>query len=136
MNDIVLPVTSDVSQIDGLEFKDGTTKLAVTIDNFYRIMQVTPPYQRIHFNLMKWRPEIHDGDEIRAWTDTDESASRHYIEANFHIHNKDKHLDALRLLFRDREVNPLMDLIESFAWDGENRCELFLPAIMKASDTA
>ena len=135
MGDLILPTSDDLLTVDGLEFKNGSTKLVATIDNFYRIMSQSPQYDGVHFNVMTGRPEVHENSIIRNWTDADESESRHYIEANFHIHNVMKHQDALRILFRRREYNPLMDLVESFTWDGENRCEIFLPAIMQAADT-
>lgn len=135
MSDVILPVSSDLSAIDGLEYKAGSTKLATTIDNFFRIMSSAPQYTGIHFNVMTGRPEVHDGQLIRSWDDADEAESRSFIERCYHIHSLSKHNDALQMLFRQREYNPLLNLVESFTWDGENRCEIFLPAIMKADDT-
>lgn len=136
MNDIVLPDSSIIEAVEGLEYKAGSKQLVTSIDNFLRIMTSAPQYEGVHFNLMTGRPEVHDSSGVRNWTDTDESESRHFIETNFHIHNDSKHQDALKILFRNREYNPLLNLVESFEWDQENRCEMFLPSIMNAPDTA
>ena len=135
MSDLILPNPPDLSAIDGLEYKTGSTKLSTTIDNFFRIMSSAPQYTGIHFNVMTGRPEVHDGQLIRSWDDADEAESRSFIERCYHIHSLSKHNDALQMLFRQREYNPLLNLVESLTWDGENRCEIFLPAIMKADDT-
>ena len=127
-------VPADAADGVGLEL-DPKGKPLKTIQNFLQIMLSEPSYNRIHYNLMTGRPEVHDGDRKRNWTDTDEAESRAFIESKYRIYQDAKHGDALRMLFRQREYNPLMDLVETFTWDGENRCEIFLPAILKADDS-
>ena len=114
---------------------DSTGKPLRTIPNFYQIMVHAPFFTGVHFNLMTGRPEIHEDGTKRNWTDADEAIGRAYIEREYGIYHNAKYQDALRMLFRQREYNPLIDLVETFRWDGENRCEIFLPAIMKADDT-
>ena len=121
---------------DGADLEyDRRGKLLPTIHNFFQIMQHEPAYRRIRFNLMTGRPEVQTEDGPRNWTDADEAESRNLIELNYQIHNPAKHQDALRMLFRRREYNPLIDLVESFEWDGNRRCESFLTDCLKADDT-
>lgn len=106
-----------------------------TIENFYAIMDKDVWYSGVRFNLLANRPEIHKDGQITAWTDADEAASKGYIESKYKIHSEGKHADALRLLFKNREYNPVQDLVDSLKWDGTNRIESFLTEWAKADDT-
>ena len=106
-----------------------------TINNFFIIMQNEPFYQRLRYNLMTCRPEVHEDGQIRSWTDTDDAKSRCLIEQRYHIHSRDKHSDALRMILREHEYNPLLDRVLSITWDGENRMEHFLSRWLKVEDS-
>lgn len=111
--------------------KDGKGNVLKTAENIHRIMTYDPKYKLIRYNMVTDNAEIQVNDAygnptIKAWTDADEAESRTYIEHRYGISNRDKHGDALRLLFREREYNPIIDLIEPVKWDGESRCENFL----------
>lgn len=81
--------------------------------------------------------EMKDGElVIRKWSDTDEAASRNYIEAQFGLYSKDKHNDALRLLFAERTYHPIKDIVDSLSWDGKNRIEHFLSKWLLVEDSA
>ena len=122
----------------GLE-KDAKGNVLKTTDNIYRIMQYDPMYRFIRYNLITANAEVQrerNGETvIESWTDADEADSRRYIEKNYGIFQLNKHTDALRLLFRDREYNPIIDLIEPVKWDGEERCERFLTRWGKCEDS-
>lgn len=111
----------------------------VTIDNFLTIMQNDRHYDGIRYNVLSQRAEIHSTVEgeviIQPWTDADEASSRNYIESAFGLYGKDKHEDALRILFKEREYNPIIDIIDSVRWDGVNRCEEFLVRWALCDDT-
>ena len=111
-------------------------KVLPTINNFLQIMTHDPPYEHIFYNQMTCRPEVHSDRGIRTWTDADEAESKLYIEQTYHLHNDRKHLDALRIFFRQREYHPLMNLVESFSWDKAPRCESFLRDVMRCDDNA
>jgi len=120
--------------------EDGKGKVMQTADNILKIMRFDPKYRWIRYNLMTDNAENQTDDKdgnpvIKAWTDADEADSRIYIEREYGIANRDKHSDAMRLLFREREYNPIIDLIEPVAWDGVERCEHFLPRWGKTEDT-
>ena len=87
-------------------------------------------YNAIRYNEMSGSAEVHtvsNGElKITKWTDTDEAASRHYIETTYGLYNVQKHTDALRILFAKRAYNPIIDIIEGVKWDGVERCEHFL----------
>lgn len=115
-------------------------KPLATISNFLAIMEHDQQYQGVRFNELTGQAEIHVITEAgepdnRDWRDSDDSASREYIERVYKLHNVSKHNDALQLLFKKRSYNPLLDLVESLLWDGENRCEQFLTRWMKAEDS-
>lgn len=107
----------------------------ITIDNFLLIMRNDPYYEGVQFNLLMNAPEIHSDGSIRRWSDTDEAESRHYIETAYNIHSENKHFDALRILFRDREYHPIQDIVDDLKWDGTNRIESFLAKWMLADNT-
>lgn len=115
--------------------------VANTADNILRIFRYDPKYRYIRYNLVTDSAEIQGADRdgepvIKKWTDADEADSRCYVEKHYGISSRDKHGDALRLLFRAREYNPIIDLIEPVKWDGENRCEMFLTKWGKCEDSA
>ena len=113
---------------------------AETISNFYNIMLCDLEYRNIRFNVISGRAELPkkttSGDEIiDAWDDTDDATSQHYIEETYHLYAPQKHQAALRMLFREREYNPIQDLVETIEWDGKNRIENFLHEWMCVEDT-
>lgn len=120
--------------------KDSRERVMPTTDNFLKVMQFDPKYKYIRYNLMtdagETQTEDKDGNAvIKTWSDADEAESRRYIESEYGISNRDKHADALRLLFKNREYNPIIDIIESIEWDGIERCEDFLPKWGKTENT-
>ncbi len=111
-----------------------------TIQNFLSIMMIDSRYRNIQYNLISNQAEVvvtkANGElELRKWTDTEEAMSRNYIEETYKLYSVQKHSDALRILFHQREYNPIIDLINTFQWDGENRVEHFLTRWMGAEDT-
>lgn len=122
-----------------LQANPKTGKPEITIENFYRIMSSDNVYNDIRYNEMSDCAEIHsivDGKlKIKKWTDTDEAKSRSYVEATYGLYNREKHTDALRMLFDSRKYNPVIDIIEGIEWDGEERCEQFLTKWAKCEDS-
>lgn len=110
-----------------------------SISNFFSIMNCDPYYRSVRFNLITNQAEVvrreHGEDVLTAWSDVDDSASRDFIEREYHLYSVQKHTDALRMLFKEREYNPIIDLVESIQWDGENRVEHCLTKWMKAEDS-
>lgn len=102
-------------------------------------MSADVTYNNIRYNEVLDGAEIHrivDGKlSIRKWTDTDEAKSRSYIESTYGIYSKDKHTDALRMLFESRKYNPIIDIIDGIEWDGVERCEEFLTKWAKCEDS-
>lgn len=128
-----------VQEIKGnLEWAGNT--LAKTTNNFLEIMLHDRRYSDIRFNVVANNAEVQEPDPdgaptLRRWCDADEAGSRAYIEKVYGLYARDKHQDALRLLFRKREYNPIKNLVESIRWDGEERCEAFLRRWADAEDT-
>lgn len=120
---------------------DKTGAPAETIANFLAVMRLDPRYSGIRYNLISNRAEVTTTDEdgtqaLHDWDDADDSASRNYIEEQYKLYSPQKHTDALRILFREREYNPIKDLVETFHWDGVSRCRSFLTKWLHADDSA
>lgn len=124
--------------------RDSMSKPMPTIFNFKSIMLQKEFYENVRFNVLANCAERHittvkNGQkivEIHKWTDADEALSKEYIEQNFGIYSDKKHYDALRILFRERSYNPVIELLKGLPpWDGEERCEHFLTKWAKADDT-
>lgn len=113
---------------------DGRGRPMITIDNFFMVMKHDDKYKNIRFNQLKNAPEITEGGEIKRYSDADASESRRYIEKKYHIHSKDKHRDALAVLFDHRKYHPVRALIESVKWDGVERIPTMLAKWMKCED--
>lgn len=107
-----------------------------TTENFVRIMLQDRQYEQVRYNELSGRAEIHNSkDGIRKWSDADEAYSRNYIEHQYGLYSKDKHADALRILFNERKYNPIIDIVDHIEWDGVNRCEHFLSKWAKVEET-
>ena len=115
---------------------DGKGVPMPTMDNILKIMREDLHYSNIHYNLLTNCAEIHCNGEIVRWSDTDEAESLHYIESKYGIYADRKHADALRILFREREYNPILDIVDALEWDGVERCEEFLIKWAKVDDSA
>jgi predicted P-loop ATPase len=121
--------------------RDNSGKPEVTIQNFKHIMLSDKQYECVRFNELANYPEKHIIDpltgklSIERWRDVDEASSKEYIEAQYGIYSDKKHYDALRILFHERSYNPVMDILKTLQWDGEERCEHFLTKWAKADDT-
>ena len=102
-------------------------------------MQMDKHYDQVRYNELSDSAEIHrvrDGEiEIKKWDDTDEAKSRNYIESTYGMYSREKHSDALRMLFDERRYNPIIDIIENVKWDGIERCEQFLTRWAKCEDS-
>lgn len=118
---------------------DKRGNLLCTTENFALIMKNDRYYANIHYNELSSRAEIHTTKngklDIKKWTDTDEAKSRSYIESTYNLYSKDKHGDALRILFEERSYNPIIDIVDSLKWDGTPRCSSFLNKWGKVEDS-
>ena len=118
---------------------NGKGKPDLTIGNFFSIMSQDKHYDSIRYNELSGNAEVHTMRngvlKIEKWNDTDEAKSRNYIEDTYGLYSKDKHSDALRMLFEARSYNPIIDIIEGVKWDGIERCEQFLNRWAKCEDS-
>lgn len=130
-----ISVPQFVSEIDLI--RDGNGRAMQTIENVYRVMRNDPFYAGVKFNIVRNAPEVQFGNppQIRRWSDTDAAESLRYLEDKYKIYSSEKHTAALRLLFRDREYNPIIDVLSTVRWDGKERCEDFLCKWAKADNT-
>lgn len=112
---------------------------ADTIANYFNIMCCDPFYKTVRYNSLTAQAEVirtlPNGQKIQtAWTDTEDAESKHFIESTYHLYSPQKHTDALRMFFKQREYNPIIELVECIQWDGQNRIENFLTRWMLAED--
>ena len=114
---------------------DGKGQPLSTIDNFLLILRNDKKFESLRFNQLSYSPEhIVDG-KTEHWQDKDDSWARLYIEQKYHIHNKEKLEDALRVLFAEREYHPIKQIIESAEWDGVSRIQTLFIKWLKCEDT-
>lgn len=106
-----------------------------TIDNFLKIMRGRFEYSGIRFNVLRNSPEITRNGEICRWSDADAAQSRNFCETNYGLYSDKKHTDALRILWKEREYNPIQDIVDALEWDGNERIVHFLSRWAKVEDT-
>lgn len=106
-----------------------------SIENFLKIMRGRFEYSSIRFNVLRNSPEITRNGEICRWSDADAAQSRNFCEANYGLYSDKKHSDALRILWKEREYNPIQDIVDALEWDGEERIVHFLSRWAKVEDT-
>ncbi|MDO5445993.1 MAG: virulence-associated E family protein [Eubacteriales bacterium] len=111
-----------------------------SLNNYISILRNDPHFRSVRFNLMNNSAEIHETElgvtTTRLWCDADEAESLRYIEETYGIYSDDKHRKALQMLFRDREYNPVLNLMDQLPkWDGEERMSLFLHRWMGVEDS-
>lgn len=102
-----------------------------SLNNYQKIMFYDSQYRDYRYNLLKSAPEIHRIENgkltIKDWEDADEAESQRYIEEKYRMYSDQKHKKALLLLFREREYNPVLDIVDRLpAWDGVERIGSFL----------
>ena len=114
---------------------DGKGQPLSTIDNFLLILRNDKEFESLRFNQLSYSPEhIVDG-KLERWQDKDDSRARFYIEQKYHIHNREKLDDALRILFAEREYHPIKQIIEAVEWDGVRRIQELFIKWLKCEDT-
>lgn len=125
------------------EYLDHTSKGLVesTVRNYLAIMEHDPKFSGIRYNVLRQRAEIPRinalGEaEVGVWEDADTAASIGYIESQYGLFSKEKHRAALLLLFRSRQFNPLVEIVDQLKWDGVERCTEYLIRYAKAEDCA
>lgn len=139
------PISAECLKLD----KDGNPKN--TIYNYAAIMENdpfynggAPLYQRILFNVVSNRAEVHTLDAkgnltgVRNWEEADDAESNAYIQEKYGIYDPRQHNSALLTFWRGRSYNPITIHLDELrpAWDGEERCENFLTEWAKADDSA
>lgn len=101
-------------------------------------------YDNIRFNILGNYAEVNIESKDKAgnrvfitkrWDDSDEAKSRAFIEKEYGLYSTQKHDDALRILFKERSYNPVVEILQNLQWDGKERCEHFLVRWGKAEDT-
>lgn len=115
---------------------DKNGKVMITVENFLKVMQQDRRFENIKYNVLLNAAEVEEQDGPRRWTDADEAESKRYIEDTYKLYSSVKHGEAMRLLWQEREYNPIVNIIDAVEWDGEPRIERFLVEWGKADNTA
>ena len=125
------------SLLDKMEKKiDGERKQVVcnTAQNFLVILRNDERFQNVKFNTLRGLPEKIVDDKAQQWTDTDDAASRTYIESVYHISSRAKYEDAFAQFQHEREYDPVQNFIDGLVWDGTPRVESMLIRWLGAED--
>lgn len=110
-------------------------KPLATVENFRAVLEHDEQFATLRYNSLRCCPEHIVNGKIERWTDADDAYVRWYVEKKYHFHAVQKCDDALRMLFKAREYNPVKDLISTLEWDGIPRINSFLIKWLKCEDT-
>ena len=110
------------SVLDKLE-KNRNGDPLPTIENFRRIFAFDPAFSGIRFNIVRQKPEKANG---QPWSDPDDAWARLHIEQAYKLVNRAKCLDGFSVFLREREFDPIQEVINGIVWDGQERVEQFL----------
>ena len=72
---------------------------------------------------------------VRAWTDTDDAALRHYIERTYGLKGRDTIQDAVAIVMAENAYHPVREYLDSITWDGTARIDTVLIDLLGAEDT-
>ena len=129
--------------IDELE-RTSSGGIAKTANNILTILINDPALRdRVYFDTFTERvtvcgslPWKEKGEEdLRIWTDADDSGLRWYIEHTYGIHSKEKVSDALNVIVDSNRRDSLRDYLDSLTWDGTERLDTLLCDYLGAPDT-
>ena len=111
----------------------GKQKIVPTIDKFYNILE--QQYVGVfRMNEMTGKREFKRGDEWNEWSDSIDSLLRHWFQTEHSLYSKNMLDDALNVFFSNHRANPLIDMLESIKWDGQERIGNFLTFVLKCPD--
>lgn len=120
----------------------NTGAIEISINNFVAILMNDPVLKgNIKFNeFSHYGVEAQPGlpwnksKKPRAWTDTDDSYMRMYMEANYGGYHKDKVFDAINIVADTHTYDPVRDFIKAEKWDGKPRLETAIIDYLGAED--
>lgn len=116
---------------------DHNGGVAKVYENFMRILQKDPALRdSMRFNELTGMPERVDRDgTMHAWTDTDTSELRIYIEKQYHLRQNELLTDALEIMFKHRRYHPVRNYISTLKWDGKPRIGTLFVKYLGAEDS-
>lgn len=139
-----LPEEQDDEWMGILE-RDKKGALYQTIQNTYLILSNDPALKgALAYNEFKSRlvclqdvpwKQVRDRENGDAWTDTDDSALRRYLETAYGIRGKERIADACAVAAQERRIHPVRQYLKGLHWDGEERLDRLLIAFLSAEDT-
>lgn len=91
----------------------------------------------LRFNEMTGKPEWYNvhTDSWQQWTDANDAQITAYFQDKYELYSPRMLENAVTLYFENKKVNPLLQLLESLKWDGQNRIENFLHFATQCEDT-
>ena len=129
-------------ELDVIRDKNGNIiRVVSNAQNFLRIFRNDPLLKGAicHNELsdateiireMEWRRETSN------FTDVDESNVRAYIEKNYlGLHSRTYVDDAIRIVANENSYNPIIDMVESIEWDGQERILNLFPRYLGTERT-
>jgi len=125
---------SEIDELDwASQLKLNKGQVEATTDNLVIILENDPHLSgALAKNLftdrlciiadVPWR-KCDDERNGSAWTDTDDSALRVYLEKVYGIYSQTKVTDALSTVMLKHSFHPVRDYLQSLQWDGVKRAE-------------
>lgn len=137
---LLIPYTGEPEQLSLTLETDKRGNVLKTIENFYKVFCNDSFYSGIRFNELTNSAEIiiqgNNSPTVKQMDDTDDAASMAYLQTKYGLYHPNMHEAAMKLLLRDRKYHPIVELVNSFQWDGESRITHFLSQWMKVEDNS
>lgn len=113
-----------------------------TIPNFEKIVNNDSNLKnRLRYDLFNYREVIvcpipwDKSEGPKEFTDADAAELRNYLEDVYQIYHATKTKDALDIIFRRNQFNPVRDYLDELDWDGVPRLDTMLIDYLGADDT-
>ena len=117
-----------------------TGKIENKLENYVTIMRFDRNLQSICYDLLKNAVVVKGNvpwkKHFKAWSDSDISNLRVYIEKNYGIYNASMLRDAMATVTQERAYHPVREYLDGLEWDGEKRVERLLIDYLGAEDNA
>lgn len=111
-----------------LDFSEkGVIKTSTT--NYEKIMNNDPNIENLFYYDLFSRKIINNKTGA-AWSNSDDSQLRCYIEDNYDLFDMNKYYDAFVNVAMSRATHPIKSVLEMEPWDGKPRIDTFLKKIM------
>lgn len=138
-----------LSELDWMELRNGKPKIKDIVSNVIRILQLEPRWQgRVRFDDFRSRIEVQEAPwddyqrpskSLLYWTDEDTTRLQAWLQREFKSYafspKRGDCENAIPVVARTHDFNPVREQLESFEWDGNPRLSSWLSVYLGAEQT-